>query len=53
MRRVRKTFKTKDEADAYYEKRKQKVELAFPERERWFSYRNEWGNLTMVQKMYN
>ena len=52
MKRERKNFKTQEQADAYYEGRKAKVTLACPEREKYFSYRNEWGNLMMVQKMY-
>lgn len=52
MKRERKNFKTQEKADAYYESRKSKVTTLFPPKEKWFSYRNDWGNTIMVQKMY-
>jgi hypothetical protein len=52
MKRERKNFSTQEKADAYYEQRKSKVTLACPAREKFFCYRNEWGNMMHVQKMY-
>lgn len=52
MKRERKNFKTEDEANAYYERKKSRVTLACEPSERVFSYVNEWGNRMLVQKMY-
>ena len=52
LKRERKNFESQEEADAYYEKRKSSVELAFPEKPKWFSYKNEFGRMMHVQKMY-
>lgn len=52
MSRKSKNFKTKEEADAYFENKKAKANLACEPREKWFTYINSWGNRVHVQKMY-
>ena len=51
-RTERKKFKTQDKADAYYENKKNKSQLAFEPREKWFTYISSWGRHVHVQKMY-
>ena len=52
MKRERKNFETQEKADAYFKNKKAKVSLACPPTDKVFTYVNEWGNRTMVQKMY-
>lgn len=52
MKRERKNFETQEKADAYFENKKAKVNLACTPTDKVFTYVNEWGNRTMVQKMY-
>ena len=51
-RTERKKFKTQAQADAYYEEKKNKSQLAFEPREKWFTYISSWGRNVHVQKMY-
>ena len=52
MKREHKNFRTQEQADQYFDKKKARVELACEPREKYFSYRNDWGTLMFVQKMY-
>lgn len=52
MKTENKRFNTKEDADAFYEKKKNSFPLACEPREKWFTYINSWGNKTHVQKMY-
>ena len=51
-RTERKKFNTKEKADAYYEEKKNKSQLACEPREKWFTYISSWGRNVHVQKMY-
>lgn len=51
-RTERKKFKTQAQADAYYEEKKNKSQLAFEPKEKWFTYISSWGRNVHVQKMY-
>lgn len=52
MRRERKNFKTQKQADQWFETKKSNVSLVCPPTEKNFTYRNEWGTMMHVQKMY-
>ena len=52
MKRERKNFQTEEKANAYFESKKAKVNLVCEPREKYFTYRNEWGTRIFVQKMY-
>ncbi len=52
MKSETKRFKTQEQADAFYEKRKKNFPLACEPRDKYFTYINSWGNKTHVQKMY-
>lgn len=52
LHRERKPFKTKEQADAYFERKKAKVNLACEPSEKTFTYVNDWGTKLVVTKLY-
>ena len=52
LKRERKSFKSQQEADEWFEEKKSSVNLVCEPREKYFTYVNDWGTRLMVQKMY-